>query len=82
MTFPFQSQPNINVSLLEQIISFSQEHQCLLGAQCVWLIALLIGLQHGLVIDIDNLASGRALNNREISITPRDIPKSISPEKS
>jgi hypothetical protein len=47
---------------------------------CAWWIAAVIRLDQGLVIYIDNQLSWEAIT-REVSSTPRDIARDVSPEE-
>jgi hypothetical protein len=81
MTITFENDSDVIVYALEKIISFARENQYLFVANCAWFLAAIIGLDEGLVIHIDNLANrNRISNRREISATPRDIAREVSPE--
>jgi hypothetical protein len=55
MTLTFENDNNVIVYALEKIISYSRENQYIFLAESIWWISLIIGLQQGLVIFIDNL---------------------------
>jgi hypothetical protein len=79
MTITFETDSDVIVYALEQILSFAQENQYLFVANCAWWIAGIIGLDSGLTIFIDNLEiRKRAYQPREVSMTPRDIARSVS----
>jgi hypothetical protein len=81
MTITFENDSDVIVYALEKIISFARENQYLFVANCAWFVASIIGLDEGLVIHIDNLVNrNRISNRREVSATPRDIAREVSPE--
>jgi hypothetical protein len=83
MTLTFENDNDVIVFALEKIISFARENQYLFVANCIWWIAGVIGLEAGLINHIDNLESRRHIfKPREISSTPRDIARGVSPEES
>jgi hypothetical protein len=76
---------------LNKIIFFARENQYLFGANCVWWIAGIIGLDTELTIYIDNQYTRRPLSlgqsdstrlsrTKEIPPTPRGIGRSVSVE--
>jgi hypothetical protein len=78
MTIIFENDNDIIVYALEKIISYARNSQQIFVAQCVWWLALIIGLEQGLVNYIDNIQS-----RSEISIIPEEVPdikEFISPE--
>jgi hypothetical protein len=82
MTITFENDSDVIVYALEKIVSFARENQYLFVANCVWWIAGIIGLDSGLTIFIDRLESQkRDCQPREISTTPRDIARRVSPGK-
>jgi hypothetical protein len=81
MTITFETNSDVIVYALEKIISFAQDNQYLLVANCAWWIAGVVGLDKGLITHIDNLeARKRIVNPRAISGTPRDIATEVSPD--
>jgi hypothetical protein len=81
MTITFENDSDVIIYALEKIILFARENQYLFLANCAWWIASTIGLDEGLVIHIDNLVNqNRISNRREVSATPRDIAREVSPE--
>jgi hypothetical protein len=81
MTLTFANENDVIVFALEKIIQFAKNHQYLFVANCVWWIAGVIGLESGLITFIDNLElRNLAYRSREISSTPRDIAREVSPE--
>jgi hypothetical protein len=81
MTITFENDSDVIIYTLEKIILFARENQYLFVANCAWWIASTIGLDEGLVIHIDNLVNqNRISNRREVSATPRDIAREVSPE--
>ena len=78
MTITFANDSEIIVYTLEKIISFARENQYLFVANCAWWIAGEIGLDRGLVIHIDNLASRIQNELREDSSTPRNTARADS----
>ena len=80
MTITFEDDKDIIIYALEKIISFARENQSLFVANCAWWIASIIGLDPGLRIYIDNLETRKPVRqHREISSTPRDIAREVSP---
>jgi hypothetical protein len=57
MTITFENDNDVIVYALEKVIVFVRRTQQIFLAQCVWWIASVIGLEPGLKIHIDNLAS-------------------------
>jgi len=57
MTFTFENNNNIIVYTLVKIISYSRDSPYLFVSQCVWWLSVIIGLQQGLVIHINNIES-------------------------
>jgi hypothetical protein len=55
MILTFENDNDIIVYALEKITSYARENQFIFLAQSIWWISLIIGLQQGLVIHIDNL---------------------------
>jgi hypothetical protein len=55
MTITFQNDSDVIVYALEKIISYASRTQQIFVAQCVWWLALVIGLEPGLIIHIVNL---------------------------
>jgi hypothetical protein len=84
MTITFESDSDVMVYTLENIISFTKESQYIFAANCVWWIAGGIGWDTGLTIYFDYLYIGSQVCQQEllstwkspileISSTPRDI---------
>jgi hypothetical protein len=84
MTITFENDNDVIVYTLERIIAYARQTQQVFVAHSVWWLPLIIGLQQGLVIHIDNIQSRiekngqiarteAALEPREVSTTPRDI---------
>jgi len=55
ITITFDNDNDVVVYALEKIISYPRMRRYLFVAQCVWWLALSIGLEKGLVVHIDNL---------------------------
>jgi hypothetical protein len=55
MTITFANDNDMIVYALEKISSYTRDTQNMFLAESVWWIGSIIGLQQGLVIDIDNL---------------------------
>jgi hypothetical protein len=66
------------VYALEKIISFAQENQYLLVANCAWLIAGIIGLDSGIIAYINNLVFRQNDHCQHVSPTLRDLARSVS----
>jgi hypothetical protein len=82
MTLTFENDNDVIVYTFEKIIAFARREQYLFVANCVWWIAGVIGLDQGLITFIDNLESRKEIVDiRAISETPRDIARSVSPDK-
>jgi hypothetical protein len=62
MTITFESDKDVIVYALEQIIAFARNNQYIFLAQSIWWISSIIGLQEGLIIYIDNLQSREEVN--------------------
>jgi hypothetical protein len=84
MTITFENDNDVIVYALEKVISYARTTQQDFLAQCVWLLASVIGLQHGLFTYINNIqtrtevgrqitGTGTAPKPREVSAIPRDI---------
>jgi len=77
MTINFENDNDVIVYALEKIISYARDNQYIFLAQSIWWISLIIGLQSGLVIHINNIRerSNHSTNQqgKEVSATPRDI---------
>jgi hypothetical protein len=83
MTITFENDSDVIVYALEKIISFARDNQYLFVANCTWWIAGIIGLDSELIRFIDDLESKKRVHqSREISSTPRDIARGVSPETS
>jgi hypothetical protein len=79
LTSTVETESDVIVYALEKIISFGRENQYLFVANCAWWIAGIIELDSGLTVHIDNLATRRNIELRQISSTPWDIAMSVSP---
>jgi len=55
MSITFENDNNVIVYTLEKVIVYARANQYIFLAQCCWWISLLLKLQEGLVIHIDNL---------------------------
>jgi hypothetical protein len=71
MTISFENDTDIIVYALEKIIAYARRTQQIFIAQCIWWLALVIGLEPGLVNHIDNL-HGRTVSGGPLQ--PRDNP--------
>jgi len=80
MTITFESDKDIILYTLKKIISLNRDNQYLFGANCVWWIAGIIGLDEGLTIYIDLLEVRRKIGVCEVSTVSRDIRRSLSAE--
>jgi hypothetical protein len=58
---------------LWRTLSFGRDSKYIFVRQCVWWLASIIGLQHGLVIHIDNRKVRVNSEKQEASRTPRDL---------
>jgi hypothetical protein len=70
MTLTFESDKDVIVYALKQIISYARNNQYLFLAQSVWWISSIIGLQQDSVIHIDNLKISRDLGTVIPSVSP------------
>jgi len=55
MTITFEDNNDVIEYALEKVISYARGTQQIFVAHCVWWLALIIGLEQGLVNYIDNL---------------------------
>jgi hypothetical protein len=78
MTITFKNHSDGIVYALKKVISFAQENENLLVANCAWWIAGIIGLDSGLIAHINNLAFRQNDHCQQVSPTPRDIARSVS----
>jgi hypothetical protein len=81
MTITFENDNDVIIYALEKFISHARRTQQIFVAQCVWWLALVIGLEQGLITFIDNSQSGVNVTiipenvlrgERTISPSPRD----------
>jgi len=89
MTITFENESDVIVYALEKIISYTRRTQQIFVAQCVWWLGLIIGLESGLVVRIDNLWKSKSvgiiqpdsiqqiISERTISSTPRDLTEDL-----
>jgi hypothetical protein len=77
MTKTFANKSDVIIYNLERKVSFAREKQYLFVANCAWWIAGVIGLDSGLTIHMNILATRRHLEQREISTVPQDIARSV-----
>jgi hypothetical protein len=79
MTITFETDNDIIVYTLEKIIFFTKENQYFFVANCAWWLSGVTGLDSDLTSFIDNLESRKRVGQqRHISMTPRDIARSVS----
>jgi hypothetical protein len=76
MTITFETDADVLVYALENIISFARAKQYLFVANCAWWIAGITGLDSGLTIFINNLETRKRVGQYRISTTPRDTARS------
>jgi hypothetical protein len=57
MTITFEDDNDTVVYSLENIIAFASSKGYIFAAECVWWLASIIGLEHGLISHINNLQS-------------------------
>jgi hypothetical protein len=69
MTITFEHQNDVIVFALEKVISYARRTQQIFVAQCVWWLALIIGIEQDLVVYIDNLQS-----RINLTIVPENVP--------
>jgi hypothetical protein len=77
MTISFENDNDVIVYALEKVISHARKTQQIFGAQCVWWLASIIGLEQGLINYIDNIQT-----RQNVIIRPEELPvikRSISP---
>jgi len=77
MTITFDSDYDVMVYALEKIIGFARDNQYLFVANCAWCIAVVIGLDSGLITHIDNLEA-RKIGRHRVLATLREFAKSLS----
>jgi len=75
MTITFENDNDVIVYTLEKGISYAWRSQQIFAANRVWWLASIIGLEHGLVVYIDNLERRSnettvGTSGREVSVTP------------
>jgi hypothetical protein len=76
MTVTFENDNDIIVYALEKIISYARRTQQIFVEQCVWWLALIIGLETGLVNHIDNLRKREdVLKQARVSEERREVPE-------
>jgi hypothetical protein len=68
MPITFESENNAIVYAIEKIVSYTRDNQYIFLAQSVWWISSIIGLQQGLIIDIDNLKVRASINRPGASV--------------
>ena len=78
MPITFENDNDVIIYALACIISHARRTQQILVAHCVWWLALIIGLEQGLVSHIDKLQGqdntiSQEQLPREVSATPRDL---------
>jgi hypothetical protein len=66
VTITFENDNDVVVYTLEKVIPFARRTQQIILAQCVWWIAWVIGLEPGLKIHIDNLASREPTDQEQL----------------
>jgi len=70
MSITFENENDVIVYALEKVISHARRTQQVFVAQCIWWLALVIGLEQGLINPIDNLRARYE----------KTLPRSSSPE--
>jgi hypothetical protein len=73
MRILFENKSDVIVYSTEHITSLCRPHHYIFTVQRVWWLQLLLGLQQGLILHIDNLALRSAIGEMGISKTPQDI---------
>jgi len=78
MPITFENDKDVIIYALECVISHARRTQHILMAQCVWWLAVIIGLEQGLVSHLDRLqgqedTTVREQLPREVSATPKDL---------
>jgi hypothetical protein len=80
MPITFENDEQVIVYALERIIFYARSTQQIFGAQCVWWLAKVIGLEEGLVNHIHKL-HGRTVVEEPIRSRVK-LPTAIVPESS
>jgi hypothetical protein len=80
MTITFEHDSDVIVYALEKVISYARKTQQVFVAQCVWWLASIIGLEHGLVIHIDNQRACYEKSVQQDSSKAHDI-RTTDPEQ-
>jgi hypothetical protein len=71
MTVTFENDNDIIVYALEKVIDYARRTQQIFVAQCVWLLAIIIGLEEALINHIDKLR-GRTIIQKEHTAKEED----------
>jgi hypothetical protein len=79
MTITFGNDNNVIVYALETIISYARHNQYIFLAQSVWWISSIIGLQQGLVNDIDTLKAREDIDKPKLRSDP--VSPGIHPDR-
>jgi hypothetical protein len=66
MTITFENDNDVVLYALEQVTAFARRTQQIFLAQCVWWIASVIGLEPGLKIHVNNLASRKPTEQEQL----------------
>jgi hypothetical protein len=74
MTITYENNNDVIIFALEKIIFHTRQSLQIIMAQCVWWLALLIGLEEGLINYIDNLQS-----RVKIAVSSAVPPKDVAP---
>jgi hypothetical protein len=75
MTITFESNTDVIIYALEKMILYARRTGQIFVAQCMWWLALVIGLKQRLIVHIDNL------RKREPSAPLGDYPGIIHPDR-
>jgi hypothetical protein len=78
MTITFEHETDVIVYAFEKVISYAKKNQQIFVAQCVWWLALIVGIEQELVKYIDNIQS-----RINVTIIPEKVPReerAVSPE--
>lgn len=78
MTITFDSDKDGMVYTLEKIISHARDNQSIFFTQTILWISLIISLQQGLIICMDNIKARANIMTHEVSSIPQDIRSAVS----
>jgi len=83
MTITFELESDVIVYAFEKAISHARRTQQIFVAQCIWWLASIIGLEQGLILQIDNLREREQLApiDNQLELVHPDRIQQILPEK-